>query len=139
MRTKSFIGIAAVLLLAVVPALAAPAMLNAKLVKLTGNGGVTPGLEDVAAIIRRNLPYAGCELVEQKACVMPANATLAFKSGYSLVCRSEGEAMTLTILRKNKMLLSTAVTLKDATPVIIGGFDGGPKGAKHVFVLQKSE
>lgn len=139
MKNKLLTWIMAVLLLAALPTLAAPRMLNAKLVKLTGNGSVTPGLENIAAIIQRNLPYAGCELVEQKACVMPANATLSFKSNYSILCKTEGDVIALTILKKNEMLISTSVTLKDTTPVIIGGFDGGSRGAKHVFVLQKSE
>ncbi len=139
MKQKPLQLILAVLFLAAWPALAFPSMLNAKLVKLTSNGNVTPGLENVAAIIQRNLPYAGCELVEQKASVMPANVTLSFKIGYSLICKSDGEAMSVTILKKNKLMISTSVTLKDTTPVIIGGFDGGSKGVKHVFVLQKGD
>lgn len=130
--------LAAALLLAATVASAAQQMLDVRLVKLTGNGAVTPGLESVAAIIRRNLPYAGCALVDQQGCIMPANATLAFKGGYSVTCKTLDGAVGVTIQKNRKLLLSTAVTLKDDTPVIIGGFDGGAKGAKHVFVLQKS-
>ena len=139
MKNKLFKFIAAILFLSAVSSQAGPAMLNAKLVKLTSNGTVTPGLQEVAAIIQRNLPYAGCELVEQKACVLPANSTLSFKIGYSLICKSTEDSVAVTILKKNKLLISTTVTLKGAVPVIIGGFDGGTTGTKHVFVLQKGE
>ncbi len=139
MKNKLFKFVVATLLFVAASSQAGPAMLNAKLVKLTSNGTITPGLENVAAIIQRNLPYAGCELVEQKACVLPANATLSFRVGYSLICKSTEDSVGVTILKKNKLLISTTVTLKGNTPVIIGGFDGGTTGTKHVFVLQKGE
>ena len=138
MKNKFATLMAATLLLASTPAMAGPEMLNVKLVKLSSRGGVTPGLENVAAIIQRNLPYAGCELVDQKACVLPANATLKFKGNYSLVCTSKAEGLVVTILKNDKLMLSTAVNLKDSTPVMLGGFVGGAGGSKHVFVLQKS-
>lgn len=138
MKNKFSPLFAAMLLLAVMPAFAAMEMLNIKLVKLSNRGYVSPGLENVAAIIRRNLPYAGCELVDQKACVLPASSTLAFKDNYSLVCTSKPEGVVVTILKKNKLVLSTAVNLKDSKPIMLGGFSGGASGEKHVFVLQKS-
>ena len=139
MKNTFFKLVMAALIFTAASSQAGPAMLNVKLVKLTSNGRITPGLENVAAIIQRNLPYAGCELIEQKACVLPANATLSFKIGYSLICKSTEDSVGVTILKKNKLLISTIVTLKGATPVIIGGFDGGTTGTKHVFVLQKGE
>lgn len=139
MKSKIFKRVIAALIFTAVSSQGGSAMLNAKLLKLTSNGTITPELENVAAIIQRNLPYAGCELVEQKACVLPANSILSFKTGYKLVCKSTDDSVAVTILKKNKLLISTTVTLKDATPVIIGGFDGGTTGTKHVFVLQKGE
>ena len=128
---------AAVLLLAAAAAGAAQQMLDVRLVKLTSRGSVSPGLENVAAIIQRNLPYAGCTLVDQKGCLMPANATLAFKGGYQVIFKTLDGNLGVTIMKGRKLLLSTAVTLPDNTPVILGGFDGG-SGSKHVFVLLKS-
>ncbi|MGI5868086.1 MAG: hypothetical protein ACOX9C_01390 [Kiritimatiellia bacterium] len=129
----------AALLLTAAVGFAAQPMLNIRLVKLTGDGAVTPGLENIAAIIRRNLPYAGCVLVDQQGCMMPPNATLAFRRGYTVVCSTLPEnAIGITIQKHRKMLLSTAVTLQGDSPVIIGGFGGGRRGAKHIFVLQKS-
>lgn len=139
MKNKFATLLATLLLLASTPAMAGPEMLNVKLVKLSSRGGVTPGLENVAAIIQRNLPYAGCELVDQKACVLPANATLKFKGNYTLVCTSKAEGLVVTILKSDKLMLSTAVNLKDSTPVMLGGFVGGTGGTKHVFVLQKGQ
>lgn len=137
MKKRLLIALSALLILAAIPARAGMDMLNIRLVKLTGNGTVTPGLESVAAIIQRNLPYAGCVLVEQHSCVLPAKATIAFSSGYSVICTSREDSLAFTILKKKKLLISTAVTFKDDTPVIIGGFDGGTAGTKYVFVLMK--
>lgn len=139
MKNKFTTHLIALALLALLPAFAGAEMLNIKLVKLSSRGSVTPGMENVAAIIQRNLPYGGCELVDQKACLLPANATLAFKSNYTLVCTSKAEGLVVTILKNNKLMLSSAVTLKDSTPVILGGFGGGVAGTKHVFVLQKGQ
>lgn len=137
MKTIASFFATALLLMAAATA-SAQQMLNVRLVRLTGNGTVSPGLENVAAIIKRNLPYAGCTLVDQQGCVLPANATLAFKGGYSVIFKTLDGNLGVTIRKRNKLLLSTAVALKDEAPVIIGGFDGGTQGAKHVFVLQKS-
>lgn len=121
------------------PSQAAIEMLSVKLVKSTKNGSVTPGLEDVAAIIKRNLPYNGCEQIDQKACVLPANATLVFRGNYQMMLQSQGSELAVTITRKERTLISTRITLKANTPVIIGGFFAETKGAKHIFVFQRSK
>lgn len=128
------------LMLIIVPA--APSqtaleMLSVKLVKLTKNGSVTPGLEEVAAIIQRNLPYNGCEQIDQKACVLPANATLTFREHYQMKLQSKETGLAVTITRNKRMLISTFITLKADTPVIIGGFCADKNGAKHILVFKK--
>lgn len=121
------------------PSQAAIEMLNVKLVKLTKNGRITPGLEEVAAIIQRNLPYNGCEQVDQKACVLPANATLVFHGDYQMVLQSQEAGLAVTISQKKRMLISTRIAIKKNTPVIIGGFFAETKGAKNIFVFQTSK
>jgi len=121
------------------PSQAAIEMLTVKLVKLTKTGRVTPGLEEVAAIIQRNLPYSGCEQIDQKACVLPANATLTFHDSYEMKLHSQEAGLSVTITQKRRLLISTRITLKAETPVIIGGFFAETKGAKHIFVFQSSQ
>lgn len=128
-----------VLTLAIAPSGAAVELLNVKLVKLTPTGIVSPGLEEVAAIIQRNLPYKGCEQVDQKVCILPANATLVFRHDYQMALQSKESAIAVTITRKKRMLISTSISLKADAPVIIGGFYANAKGTKHIFVFQRGK
>ncbi len=122
-------------------AVSAPAidMITVQLVRLSPRGSVTPGLESVAAIIQRNLPYAGCERIDQKTCVLPANATLVFRNGYQMALQSRESDIAVTITHNRRLLLSTAVRLKGNTPVIIGGFSAGTRNTRDVFVIESSK
>ncbi len=112
-------------------------LLNVQQVELTKKGEVTPGLEEVAAIIRRCLPYEGCKLIDQQSCRLPANATLNFKGDYQLVVKTiEGAKISVTILRNKKQLLSTSIVVNDSDPVVVGGFNSG--SSKRVFVMRKT-
>lgn len=112
-------------------------LLNVQQIELTKKGEVTPGLEEIAAIIRRGLPYEGCRLIDQQSCRLPANATLNFKGDYQLVFKTlEDGKISVTIQRKKKLLLSISITIDGTEPVVVGGFNSG--NSKRVFVMRKT-
>ncbi len=122
------------------PAMAkAAGILNVKHIELSQKGGVAPGLQNVASIMSRCLPYKGCRLIEQQSCVFPANAALSFKDGYKLIFRTLDDGKTaVIILRGKKQLMSMSVILEGTDPVVIGGFTSGFSNSRRIFVLRKS-
>lgn len=129
-----------VLLLSCCLALGAAAdSLRVRHVVASPEGEVSPGAEDLGALLERNLGLEGCELVETKAAPLSGkggavNAKFALAAGYELVVRGErAKGFALTVCKDGKELLRTTFRIgAENHPVLVGGFRAGdgPADAK---------
>ena len=129
-----------VLLLSLSLALGATAdSLRVRHVVAAPEGEVSPGAEDLGALLERNLGLAGCELVETKTSPLSgkggsANAKFSLAAGYELVVRGErAKGYSLVVRKDGKELLRTTFRIgAENHPVLVGGFRAGdaPEDAK---------
>jgi hypothetical protein len=89
-------------------------------------GGMGPGLEDVAGLLRENLPFNTFRLVSSGALRLPARGSTAdLGSGLAVTCSGSQRNLSVTVTRGRRPLLRTTVALRDDRPWILGGFPGG--------------
>ncbi len=91
-------------------------------------------LNDVAPSLRRSLPYKGFRQIGSSAHSLPAGGESQLSGGYKVKVSGPASNCAVTISKNNKSLLTTSVSLRGSTPLIVGGFSAGE--SRHLFVLK---
>ncbi len=94
---------------------------------------IDASLSDVSSVLRRNLPYKRFRMLGHGNSALPTGGNTSFPNGYSLIVSGPAANCAVKILKNNKPLLTTSVSLRGNTPLIVGGFPAG--AGKHLFIL----
>ncbi|MDZ4198754.1 MAG: hypothetical protein U1E27_05645 [Kiritimatiellia bacterium] len=93
-----------------------------------------PGLRDVAAFLKENLPYRSFRLVDQTTLALPAPGNrVSLRPGFAVLGKGPQNRLDLTLEKDGRVLLNTVLSLRDGVPVVVGGFPGGR--GRLMFVL----
>lgn len=132
--------IRSLLLLCALLALPAAAdSLRVRHVVASPEGEVSPGAEDLGALLKRNLGLAGCELVETQTAAdvgpnVRIHTTFQLAAGYALsVQGTRARGYALIVRKEGVDLLRTTFRIgAENHPVLVGGFRAGdgPADAK---------
>lgn len=132
--------LSAILLCALLALPAAADSLRVRHVVASPEGEVSPGAEDLGALLGRNLGLAGCELVETKTAPATGKAgavraSFDLAAGYKLSVQGDrAKGFALTVRKDGKELLRTTFRIgAENHPVLVGGFRAGdgPDDAKR--------
>ena len=130
--------LSALLLCALLALPAAADSLRVRHVVASPEGEVSPGAEDLGALLERNLGLKGCELVETWAKPVGQDGrirtTFYLEAGYALFVQGDRKKGYALVIRKEGVdLLRTTFRIgAENHPVLVGGFRAGdgPDDAK---------
>jgi hypothetical protein len=112
--------------------------LSIRLVEASNSGqGAGGGLEDVAQLLKDNLPFDSFRLLAEKSMGLPANGSVALAEGIVVKCSGDQGNLSVTIERGRKEQIRNTIELRKDSPFIVGGFPSG-KG-KTIVVLRLRE
>ena len=95
----------------------------------------TRGLEDVAGVLTRSLPYNHFALEASGSLGLPAAGTASL-GGYSVRCDGPQNRVTIQVRQGKKVLINTTVSLRDKTPLVLGGLSASKGKLLLVFVAR---
>ena len=112
--------------------------LSVRLVEASnGGGGMGTGLGDVAHLLQSNLPYRSFQLLGSRSMSLPAESSAALGRGVTVNCSGQQGGVTVTVDIGGRTALQSTVSLRDNTPLVLGGFSSGSKGKLIVILLAK--
>jgi hypothetical protein len=118
-------------------ALAGPE-LSIRLVEASNSGqGTGGGLDDVAQLLKDNLPFDSFRLLASKSMALPANGSVSLAEGIVVKCSGDQGNLDVTIERGRKERVRNTIELRKDSPFIVGGFPSG-KG-KTIVILRLKE
>lgn len=108
--------------------------LSIRLVEASNRGaGSPPALNDVRGILKDSLGLDSCAFLASAWVQLPADRQTRSLGQYSVTCSGPQHSLTIVVQRGRQRLLKTTVSLKDNTPLILGGFPA--QNGKHVLVF----
>jgi hypothetical protein len=111
--------------------------LTIRLVDASNSGqGAGGGLEDVAQLLKENLPFNSFRLVANRSMPLPANGTVSLAEGIQARCSGDQRNLSVAIERGGKAQIQSTVELRNNTPLILGGMPSD-KGKLIVILLAK--
>ncbi|MBM4148514.1 MAG: hypothetical protein FJ224_05675 [Lentisphaerae bacterium] len=126
-----------VLLLLVAGAVAAGESLTVRLVRARQgkSDGPSPGLEDVAPALERNLAYGNFRVVASATLPLPADGSQRRIGAYDVVCSGPQDDLAIEVTAGGRPVIRTRVVLRDGKPLIVGGL-GSAEGGRMMFVFE---
>jgi hypothetical protein len=110
---------------------------SVRLVEAHGEGqGLSPALNDVAGMLRKNLPYPRFDLLDSRNLKLPSDGTLQMRGGITMQYGGSAGAFRVAMRRGKTPLLSTTIALTKGRPFILGGFKGS-RGRVLVLLVLK--
>ena len=136
MRTRA--GLVALIVL---PMLAvnvqAGGSLSIRLVEASNSGHeVSPGLKDVAGILKGSLAFSNYKLLGSSAMRLPALGEKGQVGDYEVTCHGDRQNLSITVIRGKNVMLTTQVRIQEGLPLILGGFLSGAGRHMLVFTLR---
>ncbi len=115
------------LALALRPADAPATQLSVRLIEASNaEGGMDRALQDIAPLLRNNLPFKTYTLVDAQAVRLPSTGqALTLRGGYIVRCQGSLERLAVTVELNGRVLIQTEIALRPGAPMILGGFSGG--------------
>jgi hypothetical protein len=133
MRMRPWIVALAVLTMLTAGAQAASS-LSIRLPEASNAGsGVSPGVNDVAAILKGSLAFSSYRLIGSRSMSLPAAGAKNRVGDYEVICLGGQQSLAITVTRGGRVMLTTQVRMQDGAPLILGGFPGG--SGRHVLVF----
>jgi hypothetical protein len=112
--------------------------LSIRLVEASNAGqGAGGGLEDVAQLLKENLPFNSFRLLASRSMALPANGSVTLDEGIQARCSGDQRNLTVVIERGRKEEVRSTVELRRDTPLIVGGFPS--KNGKMIVILMLKE
>lgn len=102
----------------------------------TGEASVSPGLQDVAAMLKKNLRYNSLSLLGNTTVSLPAKTPVTIDN-YTLSIKGIQKNLSVKVSENNKIVFQSKVRLKPNSPVIFGGFKGRKGKIMFIFNLLK--
>ncbi len=97
--------------------------------------GSTRGLEDVAHVLKRSLPFNHFRLVSSRGTGLPASGVQSL-DGYAVQCQGPQNALKINVSRGGRRMVNTSVSLRDGTPFVLGGLPSRDGKLILVFVAR---
>ena len=138
MRTQIRLTAAALfLLVGVAAAQTAPATLSARLVTASKDAGTTDArLNDVLALLQSTLSFKSFRLEGEATVELREGATASLAKGYRLdLSQVQDNKATVRVSQNQRDLTQTTLTLRQGSPVIVGGY-ADPAGGKTIIILK---
>jgi hypothetical protein len=132
---KTFVWFCALMLSAGI-ALAGP-MLSIRLVEASNAGqGMGSGLNDVAQLLKENLPFTSFRLLANQSMPLPANGSVSLAQGILARCSGDQRNLSVVIERGRRPQIQSTVELRKDIPLILGGLPS-ENGKMIVILLMK--
>lgn len=93
---------------------------------------VSPGLQDVAGTLKKNLRFNSFKLLGSSTVSLPAKSPVPI-GGYQLLLTGTSANLSVKVMKNNKTIFQSKVRLIRNSPVIIGGFRGS--NGKIIFIF----
>jgi hypothetical protein len=136
MKTRLALVWFCVLMVSAVSVLAGPT-LTIRLVDASNTGkGAGGGLEDVAQLLKENLPFNSFRLLANKSMPLPASGSVALSEGIQARCSGDQRNLSVVIERGRKVQIQSTVELRNGIPLILGGLPSDT-GKLIVILLAK--
>lgn len=111
--------------------------LGIRLVEASNAGrGVGSGLNDVAQLLKENLPFNSFQLLSNQALPLPANGSVNLAGGIVARCSGDARNLSVVIQRGHRDRIQSTVELRPGIPFIVGGFPS-ENGKMIVILLMK--
>ena len=111
--------------------------LSVRLVEASNSGGgMGTGLNDVSHLLQSNLPYRSFQLLGARSMTLPADSSAAMGRSVTVKCSGAQDGVSVTVDIAGRTALQSTVSLRDNTPLVLGGFSSG-KGKLIVILLAK--
>ena len=117
----------AMILLLTLPAvtalpLTAATTLSIRLVQTIPDAESSPELADVLPALRRTLAAQGFRLRASRTIRFPARAQVPLAESIVVHCHGDARNLDIRVFRGDRPLTRTRVNLKDAAPLVLGGY-----------------
>lgn len=85
------------------------------------DSGISSDLRDVADVLRKSFSYKSFRYLASSTMELPAKKVHATLSTFSVRCNGDRGSLSIEVWQGRSCLLKTTVSLKDGTPLIMGG------------------
>jgi hypothetical protein len=90
------------------------------------------GLGAVEGLLKRNTPYSNFQVLAVRSAALPASTTLDMGRGVIVKCAGAQDRLSIEVLSGGRAMLRSTVSLRDQTPLVLGGF---PSGGSKLMVI----